>query len=485
MAIEDRYAEAQRLKARAAAADAAASKPKPAPTPTKPAITIAEVKRLEQIAVAAEKKATTAANATPGIAPIAASQNPLTTPYPTTSVADLNAANIAARKATEAYASPFSTAFGGTAPSTALDYARIYASPFSDIFGGGAPAVPYSPSSLVNPVTGAPAAPMTPYTPPYTPPITPPVAGNDWTNQIYILIAKLKASGLPASTAERAGVFFTALLDDGITNEDNAIDIFLFSKTYKSKKTNQEIPSPYYTDFGKFNDGLSSAKPPGVLVPWVLGIKDTLKKYNPGSLYETDESIQKYLKNGVKVSDLDGNLNAARLRSITADPVYTNALIRLGYIKDRTGLTGFFASPDLGQQQLEINRNTGAFATEALRREKQGGIKLDTGFAKTQAADLTAQGYTEAQIANIAEKGYQNIGRDIIPTVKLSGIYQGAKAANAASVQNELQQQEFMGMDSELTKTVGGMEIGAFSGSSGNIRSPRISSYKDDITGQL
>jgi hypothetical protein len=243
--------------------------------------------------------------------------------------------------------------------------------------------------------------------------------------------------------------------------------VFLYSKTYKSKKTCQEITSPYYQDFGKFNDGLSSAKPPGVLVPWVLGIKDTLAKYNPGSLYGTDESIQKYLKNGVRVSDLDSNLNAARLEAISSDNSYADALIRLGYIKTKADLTGFYASPDLGQQQLELNRNTGKFGAEALRRAKEGGIQLDTEFAKQQAASLTAQGYTEAQVTNIAQKGYQAIGQNIMPTVKLSGIYQGAQAANAATVQNELQQQEFMNIDSQTAKTVAGMEIGAFSGSAG------------------
>lgn len=47
--------------------------------------------------------------------------------------------NAADRAATEVYASPFSTAFGGTAPSTELDAARQYASPFSTAFGGTAP----------------------------------------------------------------------------------------------------------------------------------------------------------------------------------------------------------------------------------------------------------------------------------------------------------------------------------------------------------
>jgi hypothetical protein len=308
------------------------------------------------------------------------------------------------------------------------------------------------------------------------------------TNQIYILIAKLKAVGIPEGLANRAGAFFTALQDDGIDDEDNMIDIFLNAKSYKAKKTGQEIASPYYQDFGKFNDGLSSAKPAGVLVPLVLGLRDTVKKYDTNgslSLYATDESIQKYLKNDVKVSDLDGNLNQARLRGITADPVYTNTLIQMGFIKTAADLTGFFASPELGQKQLELNRNSAAIGAEALRRAKEGGVQLDTDFAKKEAARLTAQGYNEAQVSATAEKGYQQIARNIMPTVKVSGIYQGAQAATAGTIQSELQQQEFMGMDSQRYEMLAEQEARSFQGSAGNIRSPRISSYRDDITGLI
>ena len=67
--------------------------------------------------------------------------NPLTGAYtPDPVVSKQEADNIAARKATEAWASPFSTAFGGSAPSTNLDYTRTYASPFDTSFGGQDPA---------------------------------------------------------------------------------------------------------------------------------------------------------------------------------------------------------------------------------------------------------------------------------------------------------------------------------------------------------
>jgi len=85
---------------------------------------------------------------------MAISYNPLTgltyTPEPSVTQT-VEQQNAAARAATAAYASPFSTAFGGTAPSTVLDAVRQYASPFSTAFGGTAPATPYSPSEFVAP----------------------------------------------------------------------------------------------------------------------------------------------------------------------------------------------------------------------------------------------------------------------------------------------------------------------------------------------
>jgi hypothetical protein len=289
------------------------------------------------------------------------------------------------------------------------------------------------------------------------------------TNQIWVLIAKLKAVGIPASTADRAGAFFTALQDDGIDDVDNMIDIFLNAKSYKAKKTGQEIASPYYTDFGKFNEGLTSAKPSGVLVPWVLGLRETVKRYDTNgtlSLFSTDESIQKFLKNGTQPSTLDANLNAARLAAVTADPVLIDTLTKMNYIKTAADLTSFFASPDLGQKQLELNRNSAAFGIEAVRRAKVGGINLDSEYAKQQAAELTRKGYSEAQIAAEASRGYSRIARDIMPTVKVSGIYQGAQAASAGTIQKELQQEEFMDMDSERFNILAGQESASFRSSS-------------------
>lgn len=73
-------------------------------------------------------------------------------------------ANEALRKSTESYASPFSTAFGGTAPSTELDAARQYASPFSTAFGGTAPTFQ---SEVAQKPTELPKVTVTPKTSPF------------------------------------------------------------------------------------------------------------------------------------------------------------------------------------------------------------------------------------------------------------------------------------------------------------------------------
>jgi len=64
----------------------------------------------------------------------------------------------------------------------------------------------------------------------------------------------------------------------------------------------------------------------------------------------------------------------------------------------------------IGKEQLELNRNTGAFVAEAIRRAKSG-IVLDSAQMtnyKELAANLTSKGYSEAQIAQLASTGFQN-----------------------------------------------------------------------------
>lgn len=292
-----------------------------------------------------------------------------------------------------------------------------------------------------------------------------------------ILKAKLLAAGLPESTVDNSRDYFRVILKDARfagTNElENVVDQYLYLPTYQAKD-GKTIDSPFYKDFGKFNEKLTTKKKPGELVGLVLGYKRVIDKYvtsvSARAGFTTDESITKYMQNDVSVAELDERANAARLRAINADPAYIAALKDLKYIGDASELTSFFLDPNIGTKALEDRRTSGAFAAEAVRRAGETtGIKLDTEFAKQQAARLTQLGYTEAQITQLAGQGYENIAEQLKPTEKLSGIYESrtGTAANAAQVQQELQAEQFLGTASQRRKRLAEQEIQAFRGQSG------------------
>lgn len=294
-----------------------------------------------------------------------------------------------------------------------------------------------------------------------------------------ILKAKLLAAGLPETTVNNSRSYFETILKDarfaGQPNElDAVVDQYLYLPTYQSKD-GRTIDSPFYQDFGKFNEKLTARKKPGELVGLVLGYKRTIDKYvtsaSAREMFKSDDSITKYMQNDVSVAELDERANAARLRSVTADPYYVQSLKELGYISDASDLTSFFLDPSVGTKALEDRRTAGAFATEAVRRASEAtGIKLDTEFARQQAARLTNLGYSEAQITQLAGQGFENIAEQLRPTEKLSGIYERnltGGAADAQKVQQELQAEQFLGTASQRRKKLAEQETQAFRGQSG------------------
>lgn len=299
---------------------------------------------------------------------------------------------------------------------------------------------------------------------PYAP-VTTPIASTtsaDYSSSVSILYNKLIAAGIPASTAEKAKTFFSTLLGDGISI-DNAIDYFYYQKNYTSK-SGVTYESPYATDFGKFNDGLTVPKSPNELVNWVLGIRNTGVKYNLGAAYTDDTAIAKLIKNNVTVKDFDARANEAQLKAITADPNYTNALKNLGYISSPQDLTGFFLNPDIAQTEFDRRLKTAAFGAEAVRNQVPG-MTFDKSFIEKQAADLAAQGYSEAEISAIAQKGFGTVAANLLPATTVAGIYRNA--VGNVDVQNALQQQAFNKVNNQQLQTAAQMNIGAFSGSAG------------------
>jgi hypothetical protein len=302
---------------------------------------------------------------------------------------------------------------------------------------------------------------------------------DNFATQWLILKAKLLAAGLPESTVDNSVNYFRTILKDGkfagTPNElENVVDQYLYLPTYQSK-AGEVVDSPFYKDFGKFNEKLTTRKKPGELVGLVLGYRRVIDKYvtsdTAKTAFKNDDSITKYMQNDVSVAELDERANAARLRSINADPFYVKALMELKYIDASSDLTAFYLDPNVGTKALEDRRTAGAFATEAVRRASETtGIKLDTEFARQQAARLTQLGYSEAQITQLAGEGYENISEQLRPTEKLSGIYERnltGGAVDAAKVQQELQSEQFLGTASERRKRLKEQEIQAFRGQSG------------------
>jgi hypothetical protein len=285
------------------------------------------------------------------------------------------------------------------------------------------------------------------------------------TTNLTVLKAMLRTLGFGNALIDSSADFLNKLLKDGLTYE-NAVDIFLESKEYTFKNGNK-TQSPFYTAYGFFNEGLTRPKSAAELYSSVEGYKATKEKYQLNEKYISNDSIKKYLKNNVSVDELDERANAARLRSINADPVYTDALMKLGFIKTATDLTDFFLNPEIGKEALEQNRGTAAFSAEAIRRAQQG-VEFSKARFQSLSAGLIGQGMTEAGITETAEKGFANIASDLKPLQGLSNVYGSQiQKARFGSVQEELEQEEFKGLLSQRRKETTELEKRSFQGSSG------------------
>lgn len=293
------------------------------------------------------------------------------------------------------------------------------------------------------------------------------------STSIDVLKAMLRGQGFSASIVDASASYLNSLLKDNL-DYDNAIDVFLNTKDY-TLKNGTKITSPFYVEYGYLNEGLTTPKSASELFNAVQGYKDLKEKYGFSDKYLSSDSLKGYVKNNVTVADLDERANAARLAGITTDAAKTAAFMQLGYISDPTGLQDFYMDSKIGKEQLETNRNTGAFVAEAIRRSSTG---ITTNAAQLEnfkriAASMTAKGYTEAQISQLASTGFENIGGNLNQTVALSGIYDkagGTIEANAAlqnSVQSELADEEFMNMASLRRKKLEEQNRKAFQGTAG------------------
>ena len=293
------------------------------------------------------------------------------------------------------------------------------------------------------------------------------------TTNIDVLKATLRSLGFTSAILDSSTSFLNSLIKEGL-DYDNAVEIFLNTKEY-TLKNGTKVSSPFYTEYGYLNEGLVTPKSASELFNFVEGTKEVVDKYKLSSKYLSSDSLKLYVKNGITVTNIAQRAAMAELRALEADPFQTDALIKQGYIGSAADLKDFFLDPKIGQEQLELNKQTGVFTAEALRRAKSGVITDATQLAKFKqlTATLAAKGYSEGQIANYAAEGFQNIAQDINPLTSLTQIYEkagGTVASNAAlasNIQSDLLAQEFQGMASERRKRLSAQNAAAFQGSSG------------------
>jgi hypothetical protein len=299
------------------------------------------------------------------------------------------------------------------------------------------------------------------------------------TTNIDVMKAQLKGLGFSSGVVDASTGFLSSLLAEGL-DYDNATDIFLNNQEY-TLKNGTRMKSPFYTEYGYLNEVLASPKPPSELYNAVEGYKIVQQRFNLDKKFLTPDYLKDLVKNNVDVQTFSERANIARLAAINADPAKVQALIKLGNIKDATGLTDFYLDPKIGQEVMQQNVNTAAFVTEAVRRA-QAGIAIDTDYARKIGAELTAKGLSEAQVTGVAAQGYEVIGQQLNPLVKLEQIYgqrtgmgSAPESQLRADLQKQLEAEQFSGTASELLRKRTEQEQLAFQRKSGTIGANRMS----------
>ena len=302
------------------------------------------------------------------------------------------------------------------------------------------------------------------------------------STNITVLKSLLSSLGYSKTLVDSSTQYFMSLIAEGL-DYDNIVSLYTDAKDY-TLKSGQKITSPFYEQYGYLNEGLTQPKSAADLFQFVEGTKNLIKSYNISSKFAEPDALKKYIANNVTVAKLDERIMSAKLRTITADPQYVNTLRQLKYINNSEDLTDFFLDPKIGEAQLEINRKTASFATEAMRRADKG-ISFNADALTRNAATLISQGRSEAQIADIANQGYETIGQVLQPSVGLSNIFEGANAATAQTIQTELEAEQFLGLESARRKKLKELGTNIFNQSTGMSTGRTVSYSNYSSAGQI
>jgi len=288
------------------------------------------------------------------------------------------------------------------------------------------------------------------------------------TTDRQLIASKLKELNFPDSIIDGSINFVQSAMDDGLELA-NAINILYNNKEYTTKN-GIKLASPFYAEFTSLKENYKGdprfTPTPKELMEFSLGVKSLVSRYGRSSKFADRASIEQYVANGVRITDLDQRFATAAIKTLEADPNEVKTLKALGYIKETEDLADFYLDPKIGQEQFEINAKTAAFGKQALKRAESG-ITFDAARIKQLAAGTGNAADAEATAA----QGYETISQTLQPLTKLEQIY--GVGINQAAIQTQLEEEQFRGTASELRKRRKEQEELAFQRRSGTIGASR------------
>jgi len=294
-----------------------------------------------------------------------------------------------------------------------------------------------------------------------------PIYDTSRSSNVEVLKAILRGMGFNSSIIDASSTFLLELLKDGL-DYDNAVAIFLNSKEYTTAE-GKKLESPFYKEYGYLNEGLVSPKSAAELYNAVEGYKEVKATFNLSDKFISKEYLQGYIKNNKTVAQFSRDANLARLKAINSDAAYTDSLKRLGYITEEADLTDFFLDPKVGEETLNQRKITAALGSEAIKRASQG-IQFSTTRFNQIAAGMLGLGLSAEEGTVRAAQGMENIAESLLPTTKLTQIYDKASMqdeALRAQIQSELETEEYTGLSSERRKRVKELETRAYQARAG------------------
>jgi hypothetical protein len=312
-----------------------------------------------------------------------------------------------------------------------------------------------------------------------------------------ILKNKMIELGIPSTIIDSSVTFIDTLVTDGMSI-DAATEAYYNNKDFTTK-AGTKVTSPFYTEFTYLRESApkdANLPTPLELMKFKLGVKNLVTTYGRSALFSSDDALKNYISNGVRLTDLDVRFADAGVASTAANPDTVKTLKKLGYITDTQDVADFLLDSKIGQQQFEINRNTAAFAQQALKRAGSG-ISFDAARMKQLAATAGVTQGTAAEAEKAGAVGYETIGLQLNPLTKIESIYgkpTDATGKNLTDVQvrsqlqTELEAEQFQGTASERRKRRIEEEQLAYQRKSGTVTGgsgASISLGRGGITGAL